>query len=65
MNDTTEYVEGIVIDLCSRSFLLLSDQGDEKFMRCDTVEEFMNVLSVCTAHLNEDQIKYSELSVAR
>ncbi len=65
MNDTTEYVEGIVIDLCSRSFLLLSDQGDKKFIRCDTAEEFMNVLDVCTSQLNEDQIQYSELSIAR
>jgi hypothetical protein len=61
---TEEFVQGIVIDVCTRSFLLLSDQGDQKFVECDTVDEFMNVLDVVTANLNEDQIEYAELAVA-
>lgn len=61
--NTETFVEGVVIDLCSRSFLLLSDQGDEKFVECDTTEQFMNVLEVCTSHLNDDQIEYADLAV--
>ena len=64
MYSTEEFVQGIVIDICTRSFLLLSDRGDQKFVECDTVDEFMNVLDVVTASLNEDQIKYAELAVA-
>ena len=64
MNNTAEYVEGIVIDICSRSFLLLSDQGDEKFVQCETAEQFMNVLEVCTSNLSEDQIEYADLAIA-
>jgi hypothetical protein len=64
MQNTEEFVQGIVIDVCTRSFLLLSDQGDQKFVECDTVDEFMNVLDVVTANLNEDQIEYAELAVA-
>ena len=64
MKSTEEYVESIVIDICSRSFLLMSDQGDERIVECDSAEEFMSVLEVCTANLNEDQIEYAELSVA-
>lgn len=63
MNNTAEYVEGIVIDICSRSFLLLSDQGDKKFVQCETVDQFMNVLEVCTANLSEDEIEYADLAV--
>ena len=37
MNDT--YVQGVVIDVCTRSFLLLSDKGDEKWIDCNTSEE--------------------------
>ena len=59
--NTAEYVEGIVIDICSRSFMLLSDQGDEKIVECDTVDQFMNVLEVVTANMTEDQIEYSDL----
>jgi hypothetical protein len=28
-------------------------------VECDSAEEFMNVLEVCTAHLEEDQILYT------
>ena len=62
MNDT--YVQSVVIDVCSRSFLLLSDKGDEKVIECETAEQFMNVLEVCTAKLNDDQIEYMAMTVA-
>ena len=64
MQITEEFVQGIVIDVCTRSLLLLSDQGDQKFVESDTVDQFMNVLEVVTANLNEDQIEYAELAVA-
>lgn len=62
MNDT--YVQSVVIDVCSRSFLLLSDKGDEKVIECETAEQFMNVLEVCTSKLNDDQIEYMDLTLA-
>ena len=62
MNET--YVQGVVIDVCTRSFLLLSDKGDEKWVNCDSSEEFMNVLEVCTSHLNDDQIEYADLAIS-
>jgi len=61
---TETFVQGVVIDVCSRSFLLLSDQGDERFIECETTEQFMNVLEVCTSQLNEDQIEYADLAIA-
>lgn len=63
MNTAQESVLGIVIDVCTRSFLLLSDQGNEKMVECETVNEFMNVLEVVTANLDEDQIEYADLAV--
>ena len=61
---STECVLGIVIDVCTRSFLLLGDEGNERMVECDTVEEFMNVLDFATAFLEPDQIEYAELAVA-
>ena len=61
MNET--YVAGVVIDVCTRSFLLLSDNGDEKVVECETAEQFMNVLEVCTDNLNDDQIEYADLAI--
>ena len=59
MNAET-YVESVIIDICSRSFLITSDKNDERVVECDSAEEFMNVFQVCTAHLEEDQIYYTE-----
>jgi hypothetical protein len=63
MGTAQESVLGIVIDVCTRSFLLLSDEGNEKMVNCDTVQEFMNVLEVVTSNLNEDQIEYADLAI--
>ncbi len=62
MNDT--YVAGVVIDVCTRSFLLVSDEGEEKYIECETAEQFMSVLEVCTSNLNDDQIEYADLALA-
>jgi hypothetical protein len=59
----TECVQGIVIDVCTKSFLLLSDQGSTKEVQCETTEQFMNVLEVVTSNLEPDQIEYAEISV--
>jgi hypothetical protein len=58
MNAET-YVESVVIDICSRSFFITSNENDERVVECDSAEEFMNVLEVCTSHLEEDQILYT------
>ena len=63
MNTVEECVEGIVIDVCTRSFLLLSDKGNERMVECDTIAEFMNVLEVVTSNLDPEQIEYAELAI--
>jgi hypothetical protein len=63
MSTTQETVQGIVIDVCTRTFLLLSDQGSERKVECDTVEEFMNVLEVVTSQLDPEQIEYADLAI--
>jgi len=53
----------VVIDLCSRTFLLLSDEGQERVVTCDNTEQFMRVLKVCTERLEEDQIRYDSINI--
>ena len=56
---------GIIIDLCSRKFLLLSEEGQEREVTCDDADQFMRVLKVCTDRLDEDQIQYADLSLKK
>lgn len=55
----------VVIDLCSRTFLLLSDEGQERIVTCDNTEQFMRVLKVCTDKLEEDQIRYDSINIGK
>ena len=43
--DEEEYVQSVLVDVCSRSFKLFSNLGDEQQMSCDTPDQFMEVLS--------------------
>jgi len=63
MSTAQESVLGIVIDVCTRTFLLISNEGNEKMVECETVQEFMNVLEVVTANLEPDQIEYADLAI--
>ena len=63
MSTAQETVKGIVIDVCTKSFLLLSNRGGTKQVTCDTTEEFMNVLEVVTNNLDPDQIEYADIAV--
>ena len=61
----TECLEGIVVDICSRSFLLLSDEGNERFVTCETVKEFTNVLDYVRTNVPPNQIEYADLAISK
>ena len=62
MKDENEYPLGLVIDLCTRSFLLLGDKGSERMLECDTIDEFMSVLQFATSSLEPYQIQYADIA---
>tara|TARA_Y100001938_G_C7773373_1_gene274341 strand:+ start:239 stop:469 length:231 start_codon:yes stop_codon:yes gene_type:complete len=62
-NENDEHLTRVVIDTCSRTFRLYSNEGGEKIVECDNMEEFMNVLELVRAVVNEDVVAYSEVKV--
>ena len=58
-----DFIFQVEVNVCSRSFNLISDNGDEKEVKCDTVDEFMRVLRVCDELLDPIQIVYKDLSL--
>ena len=62
-NEDDEHLTRVVIDTCARTYRLLSNEGDEKVIECDSVEEFMNVLELVRAVVNEDIIVYTDMLV--
>ena len=58
-----DFVNRTVVDVCTRSFLIIADDGKEKTVTCETTEQFMDVLEVVTELLPPDRIKYSSLKM--
>ena len=56
-----DFILIVEIDVCSRSFVLLSENGDERLIACQTADEFIMILRVCDQLLSPDQIIYKEL----
>ena len=60
MNDAS--VVKTIVDICSRSFKIVSDEGHIQLVQCESVQEFMDVLEVCQEFMDEDMLVYSEIN---
>ena len=60
-----DFILTVEIDMCSRSFSLLSENGDKRMIKCDTTDEFMRVLRVCDQLLPPESIIYKELATQK
>tara|TARA_B100000214_G_C23679466_1_gene495690 strand:+ start:325 stop:561 length:237 start_codon:yes stop_codon:yes gene_type:complete len=59
MNDAS--VVKTIVDICSRSFKIVSDEGHIQLVQCQSVNEFMDVLEVCHEFMDDDMLVYSEI----
>ena len=57
---TDDLLSKCVIDTSKRTVYLYSDGGDKKTVKCDTVDEFMNVLNFVRDMVEEERVFYSE-----
>ena len=55
-----EYLMKCVVDPAKRSIYLYSNEGEEKVVECDTVEQFMDVLEVVRDTCPEGRLIYAE-----
>ena len=55
-------VVGVIVDICTRSFLVLRDKGQERKVTCDNSDQFMRVLKVCNDTLPVELIKYDSIT---
>ena len=56
-----DYLTRCVVDPVKRSFYIYSEQGDDRVIECETVDQFMSVLEMCRTLLDEDTLVYSPL----
>lgn len=63
MNSTEEYLEKVVIDICTKTFTLYSDEGSTRTIDCENSDQFMSIFLLIRDKLEEKQIEYSGVSV--
>ena len=54
-----EFLTRCVVDPLKRTVYLYSNEGDEKQVSCETVEQFMNVLELVRATVDEKTLSYA------
>lgn len=54
-----DFLSRCVVDPVKRKFYIYSEQGDERVIECETVDQFMSVLELCRAMLDEDTLAYA------
>ena len=59
-NEDDEWLTRVVVDTCLRKFYLYSNEGETKELTCDSVDQFMNVLEVVRALVDESSVVYAE-----
>lgn len=59
-----DFLSRVVVDTSARRFILYSNQGNEKIVDCERIEEFMSVLEFCRSVLDEETLIYASPLVA-
>jgi hypothetical protein len=54
-----EYLSKCVVDPVKRTFYLYSNEGDEKEVACESMEQFMSVLEYVRDTCPEERLSYS------
>jgi hypothetical protein len=57
-DDNQEYLTRCVVDPIKRTVYLYSNEGSERQVSCETVDEFMNVLQYVRDTLDETTVSY-------
>lgn len=50
------------MDVCTRSIMLIADDGSDRIVECETVDEFMNVVEFVRTLVPEDRIVFAEVA---
>lgn len=56
----SDYLTRVVVDTCLRKFYLYSNEGESREVECDEIGQFMDVLEVVRALVDEKCVFYAE-----
>tara|TARA_B100001996_G_scaffold264004_1_gene205948 strand:+ start:579 stop:785 length:207 start_codon:yes stop_codon:yes gene_type:complete len=56
--DTDECVQDIIVDVCKKRITLISNEGETKFVVCESGEQFLAVMEVIKKSAEPEMITY-------
>ena len=62
MSYSDEYLENITIDVCKKTFVLYMDDGQKRKVKCDTTQQFMDVLQLINNSADPRIVEYADIS---
>ena len=62
MSYSDEYLENITIDVCKKTFMLDMDDGQKRKVKCDTPQQFMDVLQLINNSADPRIVEYADIS---
>ena len=57
-NEDDEYLTDVMVNVGARSFVMFSNEGTERKVECDTVEEFMEILEMVRVLVDDEIVRY-------
>ena len=57
-NEDDEYLTDVMVNVGARTFVMFSNEGTERKVECDTVDEFMEVLEMVRILVDDEIVRY-------
>ena len=57
-NEDDEYLTDVMVNVGARSFVMFSNEGTERKVECDTVDEFMDILEMVRVLVDDEIVRY-------
>ena len=57
-NEDDEYLTDVMVNVGARTFVMFSNEGTERKVECDTVEEFMEILEMVRVLVDDEIVRY-------
>ena len=62
MSYSDEFLENITIDVCKKTFMLYMDDGQKRKVKCDTSQQFMDVLELINKSADPRIVEYTDIT---
>ena len=64
-DEDPEYLDNVLVDICSRTITLFSSHGNHSDVKCETPKQFMATLTAIRDNVDEEDIYFKKPKVSK